>query len=149
LVEWAHENAVAIGLEPNRTIAVDGVQVAYRQADDLQPRPEIVIQYTQRRTDLEEAEQPDLAPDARTPLRAGTTLIARSNGEIKHIISKPLPLVDPGSDEEAKYVDVLGKDRLAKLRNYFGQVSDSDPLAAWTDEPAVHRLTFANLHDNL
>ncbi|MGX9789813.1 hypothetical protein [Mycobacterium sp. MMS18-G62] len=148
-VEWAHEHAVAIGLDPKGTIAVDGVNVAYRQADDLQPRPEIVIQYTQRRRDLEEVEQADLAPDARTPLRAGTTLIARANGEIKHIISKPLPLVEPGSDEEAKYVDLLGKDRLTKLRNYFGQVSDTDPLAAWTDEPAVHRLTFANLHYNV
>ena len=26
------------------------------------------------------------------------------------------------------------------------QVSDADPLAIWTDEPAVSRLNFANLH---
>jgi hypothetical protein len=148
LVRWAREHAVGIGLEPSLPIALDGVRVAYRQADDLQPRPEIVVQYVQRRRDLEELEQPGLAPEARTPLRAGTTLIARSNGEIKHIIAKPLPLVDPGTDMEAEYVDTLGQDRLTKLRNFFGQVSEADPLAAWSEEPAVRRLTFASLHHN-
>ena len=34
------------------------------------------------------------------------------------------------------------------MRNFFGEVSDADPLAIWTDEPAVNRLTFANLHTN-
>jgi hypothetical protein len=146
LTRWAKAHAVAIGLEPTQPIALDSVHVAYRQADDCQPRPEIVVQFTQRRHDLEETDQPSLAPDARTPLRAGTTLIARVNGEIQHIIAKPLPLIEPGKDVESEYVDAFGKDRLKAMRNWFGQVSGADPLAIWTDEPAVHRLNFANLH---
>ena len=88
---WARRHAVAIGLEPTMSIHVESVHVAYRQADDCQPRPEIVVQFIQRRADLEEIEQPHLPPDVRTPLLAGTTLIARVHGEIQHIISKPLP----------------------------------------------------------
>jgi hypothetical protein len=148
LVRWARRHAVAIGLEPSLTIAVRSVHVAYRQADDLQPRPEIVLQFTQQRTDLEEAEQPGLPAKARTPLRAGTTVIARVNGEIQHIIAKPLPLIHPGNDDDSKYVHELGEHRLEGIRTFVGQVSEADPLAAWSEEPSVHRLTFANLHDN-
>jgi hypothetical protein len=150
LTRWARTHAVSIGLEPDPKlpIAVSNLHVAYRQADDAQPRPEIVIQFTQRRNDLEKQEQPDLPDKARTPLRAGTTLIARVNGEIQHIISKPLPLIKPGKDEESQYVDEFGRRRLERIRNFFGEVSEADPLTAWTDEPAVHRLTFANLHYN-
>jgi hypothetical protein len=150
LVRWARSHAVRIGLEPDPElpIALSNVHVAYRQADDAQPRPEVVVQFTQRRPDLEKVEQPGLPEDARTPLRAGTTLIARVDGEIQHIISKPLPLINPGKDEDSQYVDVFGKDRLEKIRGFFGEVSDGDPLAIWTDEPSVQRLTFANLHTN-
>jgi hypothetical protein len=148
LVRWARRHAVAIGLEPSLTIAVRSLHVAYRQADDCQPRPEVVVQFTQRRTDLEKIEQPDVPDEAKIPLRAGTTVIARVNGEVQHIIAKPLPLIDPGTDEDARYVHELGEVRLDGIRNFFGQVSEGDPLTAWTDEPAVHRLTFANLHSN-
>ena len=143
---WARRHAVAIGLEPTMSIHVESVHVAYRQADDCQPRPEIVVQFIQRRADLEEIEQPHLPPDVRTPLLAGTTLIARVHGEIQHIISKPLPLINPAGDSASQYVDEYGKDRLEKMRTFLGEVSDADPLAVWTDEPAVSRLTFANLH---
>ena len=93
---------------------------------------------------------PAIPPDRLEPaaLRAGTTLIARVNGEVQHIISKPLPLINPGRDEESQYVDEFGTRRLEGLRNFFGQVSEGDPLTAWTDQPAVQRLTFANLHYN-
>lgn len=148
LARWARKHAVDIGLEPDVAIAVSSLHVAYRQADDAQPRPEIVVQFTQRRVDLELIEQPDLPEDARMPLRAGTTLIARVNGEVQHIIAKPLPLKDPGPDENAQYVHDLGEVRLAGMRNYFGQVSEADPLTAWTDEPAARRLSFANVHSN-
>lgn len=160
---WAREHAVEIGLEPSMKIYLESVHVAYRQADDRQPRPELVVQFTQRRRDLEEKEQPHLPEGARTPLLAGTTLIARVNGAIQHIISKPLPLIDPPSrdklppakmatlspaEKAMQYVHEYGMDRLDKMRSYFGEVSDADPLAIWTDEPAVSRLTFANLHTN-
>ena len=53
LARWAQSQPIAIGLDPNHEIVLDGVDVAYRQADDCQPRPEMVVQFTQRRPDLE------------------------------------------------------------------------------------------------
>ncbi len=146
LTLWARSHAISIGFEPSLPIALDSVDVAYRQADDLQPRPEIVVQYTQRRRDLEAEYQPDLPQRARTPLRAGTTLIARVDGTIQHIISKPLALVAPVRGTDARYVHAFGKDRLDGMLKWFGDVSDADPLSMWIDEPAVARLTFASLH---
>ena len=150
LARWAQAHAIAVGFDPDHEIVVDGVDVAYRQADDCQPRPEVVVQFTQQRPDLEEEIQPDVAADKRTALRAGTTLIAGVDGKVKYVISKPLPLsVKPiGGDEDSTYVHEFGKARLADIKRWFDKAEDADPLSIWTDEPAVHRLNFASLHFN-
>lgn len=149
LTRWARTHAVAIGLEPSLRIALSGVHVTYRRAQDGQPLPKIVVQYTQRRPDLEEKFQPDLPAEQRTPLRAGTTLIARVNGEVKYIVAKPLPLIAPAAgDQDADYVNKFGQDRLDKMKKWFEQVEHDDPLSIWTDQPAVRRLDFASLHYN-
>ena len=70
LTRWARTHAVAIGLEPSLPIALSSVHVTYRRAQDRQPLPKIVVQYTQRRPDLEEKFRPDLPAEQRTPLRA-------------------------------------------------------------------------------
>lgn len=146
---WAVANAVTLGLDPKAgaPIAVESVHVTFRLADDRQPRPEVVVQLVQRREDLEAAAQPGLPRTARTPLRAGTTLIARVSGEVVHIVAKPLPLtvVDP-DDPVAQRFHGLGTERLRTLQNWFGHVDNDDPLAPWSVEPAVNRLTFAGLH---
>lgn len=149
LTRWARAHAVAIGLEPSLPIALSSVHVTYRRAQDRQPLPKIVVQYTQRRPDLEEKFQPDLPAEQRTPLRAGTTLIARVNGEVKYIVAKPLPLIAPAAgDQDADYVNRFGQDRLDKMTAWFEQVEHDDPLTIWLDEPAVRRLDFASLHYN-
>jgi hypothetical protein len=149
LTRWARTHAVAIGLEPSLPIALSSVHVTYRRAQDRQPLPKIVVQYTQRRPDLEEKFRPDLPAEQRTPLRAGTTLIARANGEVKYIVAKPLPLIAPAADDQdADYVNTFGQDRLDKMTAWFEQVEHDDPLSIWTDQPAVRRLDFASLHYN-
>jgi hypothetical protein len=147
LIRWARTHAVAIGLEPSLPIALSGVHVTYRQADDRQPLPKIVVQYTQHRPDLEEKLQADLPAKQRTPLRAGTTLIARVNGEVKYIVAKPLPLIASAADDpNADYINTFGHDRLDKMTAWFEQVEDDDPVSIWMDQPAVQRLDFAGLH---
>ena len=80
-------------------------------------------------------------------LIAGTTLIARVNGDVKHIVAKPLPLIAPAAgDVDANYVHEFGVDRLEKMKRFFDQVEDDDALSVWKDEPAVNRLDFASLH---
>ncbi len=145
---WAVAHAATLGLDPQvpAAIAIESVHVTFRLADDLQPRPEVVIQLVQRREDLEAQTQPGLPRDARTPLRAGTTLIARVGGEVVHVITKPLQFSVAPADPDAQLFHYLGTERLRNLQNWFGHVDNNDPLASWSVEPAVNRLTFAGLH---
>jgi hypothetical protein len=147
LTRWADNHATAIGFEPSLPIKLESVHVTYRLAEDRQPRPEVVVQYIQRREELERAYQPHLSADERIRLLAGTTLIARVSGEVKHIVAKPLPLIDPRKgDVDADYVNRFGVDRLDKMKEFFEQLEFDDALSAWTDQPAVSRLDFASLH---
>jgi hypothetical protein len=146
---WAKLNAYSLGLDPSLPIAVRGVHVAYRQAADGQPRPEIVLQVTQRRRDLEDQ---SLDEDKRPVFRAGTTLIAGVDGRVEFVVAKPLPFVDAAAiqtlppDDAARRHQEAGEERLARLREWIDGMERRDALSAWTEEPAMHRLDLAALH---
>jgi hypothetical protein len=96
------------------------------------------------------------------PIRSGTTVIARVDGEVVHLVLKPLPLTkpaaldDPQTFEDHPFADAvrafaqscneIGKKRAKALQNWSDQVTSADALAAWTDQPSQLRLTFAQLH---
>ena len=151
LRRWAGDHVHELGLAPGFPIEVAGVHVAYLQAADRQPRPVVVVQLAQRRPDLEEQ---DLPARRRVAIRAGTTVIARVDGRVEHLVTKPLPLphgVDLSHLGEpvagfAAACDRAGTDRLAQLRAWSAKVEAVDPLSGWTAQPALHRLTFARLH---
>lgn len=178
LTVWGKWQALALGLDPGAPIQTIGFHVAYHQGADGQVHPVLVVQYLQRRKDLE-------TPGARAAdtvqVHAGTTVVARVDGSILYVVPKPLPLGDRGvlerlrSDAEkaaeasaaaagadperaaasaaaralADHVerwDAAGRKRLEALRTWAEQAEIDDPLAAWTNEPAVQRLSFARLH---
>jgi hypothetical protein len=148
---WAELHAYSLGLDPSSAhpIALRGIHVAYRQAADRQPHPEIVLQLTQRRKDLEDQ---TLGENKRPILRAGTTLIAGVDGRVQFVVAKPLPFVDtaameqlPSDDPTRRYHDA-GTERLKALNDWIDTVEESDALSAWTKEPALNRLDFASLH---
>lgn len=148
---WARRHAYALGLDPSLPIAVAGVHVAYRQAADRQPRPEIVVQLTQRRRDLED---PGLDENERPVFRAGTTLVAGVDGRVQFVIAKPFPFLDPDDvaalppGHAAHAHNKAGGDRLAALRRWLDGLETDDALSAWTLEPAINRLDFAALHND-
>jgi hypothetical protein len=151
LLMWANDHAVELGLDPNGTTGLAGVHVTFHQAADRQPRPLIVLQFGQRRRDLEDESVPE---DVRIPIRAGVTLISRLDGTIDSAVAKPLPLADPSVLAElpddlraigTRYHE-LGVARLAAIRQWMAQREMDDPVAAWTSTPALRRLTFASLH---
>ena len=148
---WARRHAYALGLDPSLPIAVAGVHVAYRQAADRQPRPEIVVQLTQRRRDLED---PGLDENGRPVFRAGTTLVAGVDGRVRFVIAKPFPFLDPDDvaalppGHAAHAHHRAGGDRLAALRRWLDGLETDDALSAWTLEPAINRLDFAALHND-
>jgi hypothetical protein len=147
--EWANRHALDLGLDPQAIITLAGLHVSFRIAEDQQPRPEIVLQLGQRRSDLEDQ---SLDPDRRPRVRAGTTVILRADGVVARIIPKPLPLRDDSllnglpDEDAARRFDAWGTERLAALRAWQATITQSDPLSAWTAEPAQWRLNFARLH---
>jgi hypothetical protein len=152
LVAWANDKAIELGLDPNGgPIALAGVHVVYRQAADRQPRPEVVVQFAQRREDLEDQ---TLDERDRVIMRAGTTVIARVDGTIDYLIAKPLPLangaqletLDASKRDVARRYHEAGLERCARIRQWLGDLDEDDALSAWMTQPAAQRLTFAALH---
>jgi hypothetical protein len=144
---WALEHAHKLGLDPNPnvTLRVLGGHVSYLQAADGQPRPVVVVQFTQERDDLKD--------EIGIPVTAGTTVIARIDGEVEFVVAKPLPLsapemLDSVTTDAALAVGFheVGKKRLAEMAEWADRAGARDPLSAWTDEAALKRLTFASLH---
>jgi hypothetical protein len=149
LVQWAAKHAAELGLDPGTSIELHGIHVAYRQAADRQPRPEVVLKFAQRRRDLEDASLPE---KHRVVMRAGTTVIASVDGRVDYLVPKPFPPSDPAAPLEdsiaaaARRFHQEGQHRLRAIRKWLGDLDDGDALNAWTVEPTSQRLTFANLH---
>lgn len=145
LQKWGTDNAFKLGLDPNYRIAVHGVHVVFQQAADRQPRPLVVVQYVQRREDLEQVG---------IPMRAGSVVVARVDGAVEHLAAKPLPLSNPavlkGKPEDVaehgRRFHEEGTSRAEDMRVWLEGLDDDDALSAWTAAPAAARLTFANLH---
>ena len=146
---WARLHAYELGLEPSLPVALRGIHVAHRQAADRQPRPEVVMQLTQRREDLEDQ---TLDRNRRPKFRAGTTVIAAVDGRVEFVVAKPLPFLDDASmdrlppHDPTRRMHLAGIERLTALREWIDQVEQSDALSTWTQEPALNRLDFAALH---
>ncbi|AXJ10966.1 hypothetical protein CFN17_16130 [Arthrobacter sp. PM3] len=157
--EWAREHAYELGLDRAAgEIEVVSARVAYPRAADGQPRPNVVLQFAQRRDDLEDqrtdAAGAQIPRSQRAAIRAGTTVIARVDGHVEFLVTKPLPLADPARldavppeiKECALAFHTAGTERLELIRDWMGDVEDQDALSAWTVEPATLRLSFARLH---
>lgn len=152
LAAWGYEHAVQLGLDPFTGIEMPRVEVVYREAADGQPQPRVVLQFEQRRPDLEDAA---VAEGLRTPLYAGTTVVAHVDGRVERIIAKPLAGKPHDSSDEALPIWLKqiarqyreeGYARYCAVRRWFDEVAAADPVSPWSAAPAVSRLTFARLH---
>nr|NLI51191.1 hypothetical protein [Propionibacterium sp.] len=141
---WANRHALELGLSPDPAlpIALTGIHVAYRRTQDGQTLPEIVVQLTQRRRDLEAS---GVTSGADLPLLAGTTVIAAVDGRVEYLVPKPFPLsadvlatVPAGHVARAHHE--AGERRLAALRDWLAGVDEADarPRAAAAPVPPVH-----------
>jgi hypothetical protein len=86
LREYAVANAAALGLDAARArkIQVQGFHPAFRVNSHGGLVMELVAQFTQ-------TGEPGGADLGGMPLRAGTTLIAAANGDVRYVVAKPLP----------------------------------------------------------
>ena len=140
LVAWAQQHAHELGLDPEyaESIRLRGVHASYRTAADRQPRPEIVVQFSQNRPDL----AIPLDSDRSLEVRAGTTVVAHTDGRVRFVVSKPLPSATPRKSETS-----AGAQRLATIAAWVTKLNANDQTSVWiSGEPAVLRSTFAHLH---
>jgi hypothetical protein len=156
---WGEKHAYELGLDAaaGRIELVSG-RVIYLRASDGQLRPIVVIQFAQRREDLEDHRADEtgarIPRTQRAAIRAGTTVIARVDGVVEFLVAKPLPLSDRPAllalpqdlKECALEFDKAGIARLEALADWMSQIDDRDALSAWTVQPATLRLSFARLH---
>lgn len=142
LLGWAREHAIALGFtpDPKAKLQLVGRHVSFRQAQDRQPQPEVVIQLTQRREDLV---VPGLAD-----VRAGTTIVVTMTGHVRYVVAKPLPDAAPESaswSEPRRRNHRLGLERLRRMRLHVGDLEHHDLAASWRESTdAAH--AFALLH---
>ena len=92
---------------------------------------------------------------------SGTTIIAKVNGQVDYLIAKPLPMsgdfttlaekaaTAETTEQLAQYWEGEGRVRLERLQAWIEQAESADAMAAWTNQPAVQRMTFAQFHANL
>jgi hypothetical protein len=157
--DWGVEHAYELGLDKAAgKIELVSARVVYLWASDGQPRPIVAIQFAQRRDDLEDQRTDEtgaqIPPNQRAAIRAGTTVIARVDGDVEFLVTKPLPLSDRTKLDDlpedikrcALDFDRTGTERLRSIRDWMGDVEDMDALSAWTVEPATLRLSFERLH---
>lgn len=155
---WGALHAYELGLDAAHKIELVGARIVYQRGADDQPRPIVVLQYAQRRDDLEDqtltSKGTQIPREKRAAIRASTTVIARVDGEVRYLVTKPLPITDSPLLRDqpepirrlAEAYDRRGIRRLTAIRRWFGEVEDRDPLASWVDGDATLRLDLARLH---
>lgn len=116
---WATKHRGPLGLDPRATIAVAGFHPSIRQDADGYARTQIALQLVQRGDDA------DVDLGGVIPL-GGATVIADSEGRIRHVVSRPLPTEPNGG--------------LDRLRGFVAAVEHRTPMVAWNEDP-VKRIT--------
>ena len=137
LQDYAERNAVALGLDPDtktHRIQVQGFHSVFRVAPNGQLLVELVAQFTQ--TDVSQ-----INDFGGVPLRGGTTVVASSNGQVRYIISKTLPSINPSAAlPETKQKEA--KRRLDMQRDFRDRCDRDDSYLAWSD-PGYRRNRIA------
>ena len=122
LHDYAEQNSRALGLDAERKIAVGGFHPTVRIGRQGQLLLELVVQFTQR--DVSEI-------DARggVPLRAGVTLVASAEGNVRYLIAKPFP--NGGLASAFKPLSAIRKQR---EQDFVEQCDRADAFLPWADE---------------
>ena len=138
---YATDNAVALGLDPDpkRKIQVRGFHTVFRVAPNGRLLIEIVMQFTQ----VDRSMQGELGG---IPFRGGCTLIASSTGEMRYLISKPMPTANGQGAAAA-----AGRARLQAQQDYVGLCDMQNPQTPYYTDPERQQrmaelMNFASLH---
>lgn len=119
LNSFAQANAQALSLVPNLPIEVHGFHPVFRVSAQGRLLIELVVQFAQ-------TDRSTISTYGGIPLRGGTTVIARADGVIRYVITKPLPSNNLNAAESAR-----GEARVARLKRYMEWCDLTDPMTPY------------------
>jgi hypothetical protein len=142
LHDWALRNAAALDLDPERPVELQGFHSIFRVAPNGQLQVEVVAQFGQKEQTHDRPEYGGLI------CRGGTTVIAAADGNVRYVISKPLP------SEAIRPEKKLEADQRLERQSAFVETCDRENAAlAWSDDAyARTRMSprsFQGLHQGL
>jgi len=142
---WAVRHADELDLDGGRPIRVQGFHALYRVTREGQLRIELVVQFIQTAGDNE------FGGLAGVPLRGGCTVVASSDGEVRYVISKPLPKSDGSSSGDR---GAEARARLEAQRAFVEETDLTDARAAFDNAQysarrMEARTSLARLHRGL
>jgi hypothetical protein len=124
---YARKHATALGLNPELKIQVRSFHAVFRQAGNGLVKVNVVVQIVQT-APPEVAQARDVGG---VQLRGGLTLVADVDGEVRYVVARPTPGLDPVRDPG-------GAARLAALGAFVDQFDDVDLPGPWRiDDPTA------------
>src|SRR5205085_11551394 len=103
-------------LHPDLPIEVHGFHPAFRVSTSGELLTELVAQFVQTDRTGAADERGGL------PLRGGTTIVARADGNVKYLVAKPLPSKNLPAEERKK-----AQLRLERQQQFLTQADGADP----------------------
>ena len=124
---YARKHATALGLNPRLKIQVRSFHAVFRLAGNGLVKVNVVVQIIQTAP----AEVSSARDVGGVQLRGGLTLVADVDGEVRCVVSRPTPGLDPVGDPG-------GAARLASLGAFVDQFDDVDLPGPWRiDDPTA------------
>jgi hypothetical protein len=148
LSDWAKElhkyalrHRAALDLDPRLPVSLDGFHSVFRFSTEGQLIVELVAQFVQTVAGSE-------SQFGGVPLRGGSTIIASADGNIRYVISKPLPGKHLAARKEVRE---LAEARVAEQRDFVDECDRRDSYLAWSNDHYLknrmrNRFTFSALH---
>jgi len=121
---YGTSHAAKLGLDPALTVSVQGLHPTFRIGSNGRVRLDIVAQFVQERR----PPAADAGRFAGLRLYAGTTVIFDQQGDVRHVISKPLFDDGPASVRSLK-----------TIANHIASLDDGDDGMPWRSVAALER----------
>jgi hypothetical protein len=140
---WAMRNPAVLGLRPPLdSIKVLGFHPVFRVSPKGQLLVEMVAQFGQH----DETYKPQFGG---VPLRGGATVVASADGQVRYIISKPMPspTLSQEKQDQARF-------RIERQREFVARSDRSDPFLSWGDDGYLatriaQKTNFAMMHQGV
>jgi len=142
LHRYAMQHRAAFGFDPSKSVAVGGFHPVHRVGADQRLLVELVVQFVQ-------TDESRKAEFGGIPMRAGLTAIFSADGDLRTVVSKPMPFAG-----QSAACMKAANERERRQRTFVEEVDLGDPKLAWGDTKYRSmrmqlRKNFAALHSGV